>query len=56
MRENQKALYFPNVAGSNLNGEKTNTTELLTGKTTLLTILNTRLSEVSHSSDLTRLR
>ena len=42
----QMALYFPNIAGTALTGEKVNTTELLEGKTSLVAILNTRLSEV----------
>ena len=39
------AKYFPNVAGTDLNGKATNTTDLLTGKTSLVSILSTRLSE-----------
>ena len=43
------ALYFPNIGGRDLHGEKTNTTKLFTGRTTVLSITNTRLSEVRLS-------
>jgi ATPase complex subunit ATP10 len=39
------ARYFPNIAGTTLLGEKTNTTDLFKGKTTLVAITSTRLSE-----------
>ncbi|ORY35395.1 ATP10 protein-domain-containing protein [Naematelia encephala] len=40
-----KALYFPNIAGKNLNSEKSNTTKILEGKVSLVSIISTRLSE-----------
>jgi len=42
----QKALYFPNIAGTSLVGDRACTTDLLRGKTSLVTISSTRLSEV----------
>ncbi|CAD6567825.1 MAG: Mitochondrial ATPase complex subunit atp10 [Tremellales sp. Tagirdzhanova-0007] len=47
------ALYFPNIGGRDLHGEKTNTTKLFTGRTTVLSITNTRLSE-EHTQSFVR--
>ncbi|KAI0792462.1 ATP10 protein-domain-containing protein [Abortiporus biennis] len=41
-----KALYFPDVSGTDLTGKKVHTTNLLPGKITALAILNTKVSEV----------
>nr|WRH23620.1 Triosephosphate isomerase [Naematelia aurantialba] len=40
-----KALYFPNIAGRNLKGEKSNTTNIFKGRVSLVSIVSTRLSE-----------
>ncbi|KAK4687503.1 hypothetical protein P7C73_g2617, partial [Tremellales sp. Uapishka_1] len=40
-----RALYFPDITGKNLLGSTVHTTTLLGGSITLLTILNTRISE-----------
>lgn len=48
-RPAQKALYLPNVAGKSLDdGSTKNTTEMCFGKVTVLAMLGTRVSEVSH--------
>lgn len=41
------ARYFPNIAGTNLLNQPTNTTDLLKGGISIVAILGTRLSEVS---------
>ncbi len=43
----QKALYFPDIAGTPLTGgDKVHTTDLLMGKVTILSILSSKISEV----------
>ena len=43
----QKALYFPNIAGSRLdNGERTHTTYMCAGKVSVVAMLTTKMSEV----------
>lgn len=49
MLTTQKALWFPNIAGKTLDGEKTNTTDMFKGKVSLVSIMSTRLSEVSSA-------
>lgn len=44
----QKALYLPNIAGKVLSdGSTKHTTEMCFGKTTILAMLNTKVSEVA---------
>lgn len=42
----QRALYFPDITGKALTGQTVHTTDLFKGKVSLVTILNTRISEV----------
>jgi len=48
----QKALYFPNIAGKSLAGNKACTTDLLQDRVSLVSISSTRLSEVSSAAHL----
>ncbi|THH27441.1 hypothetical protein EUX98_g6747 [Antrodiella citrinella] len=41
-----KALYFPDMVGTDLNSQKVHTTDLLRGKITVLGILSTKISEI----------
>lgn len=44
----QKSLYFPNITGKSLDqGVKKNTTTLCYGKISIISMLNTKISEVS---------
>ncbi|EIN08441.1 hypothetical protein PUNSTDRAFT_87856 [Punctularia strigosozonata HHB-11173 SS5] len=46
-----KALYFPDIAGTALDsGQKVHTTALLTGKISVVAMLNTRMSEIHASA------
>jgi ATPase complex subunit ATP10 len=43
--DTQRALYFPDIKGKSLNGVETHTTDLFAGNISLVSILNTRISE-----------
>ncbi|BEI93796.1 uncharacterized protein CcaverHIS019_0602550 [Cutaneotrichosporon cavernicola] len=45
IREDKMANYFPDISGKALTGETVHTTDLLRGKVSLVSILNTRISE-----------
>ncbi|WVQ99891.1 hypothetical protein IAU59_007034 [Kwoniella sp. CBS 9459] len=45
-----KALYFPDIEGRSLLGSSTHTTDLMRGKTTLVSVITTRLSEEHEQS------
>ncbi|OCF38696.1 hypothetical protein I317_07523 [Kwoniella heveanensis CBS 569] len=45
-----KALYFPDIQGRSLLGQDTHTTNLLKGKTTIVSLITTRLSEEHEQS------
>ncbi|WVR07391.1 hypothetical protein IAU60_004432 [Kwoniella sp. DSM 27419] len=45
-----KALYFPDISGRSLLGTDVHTTELFKGKTTLVSVITTRLSEEHEQS------
>ena len=46
----QRALYMPNIAGTNLLGKSVNTTELCEGQVTLIGFTSTQLAGVSALS------
>ena len=43
--DSQRALYFPDIAGKALTGAETHTSDLFPGKVSLVSVLNTRISE-----------
>jgi ATPase complex subunit ATP10 len=47
----QKALYFPDIEGTGLDeGKKVHTTDMCRGKISVVSFLNTRMSEVRCSA------
>ncbi|WVF72652.1 hypothetical protein IAT40_007470 [Kwoniella sp. CBS 6097] len=48
--KDERALHFPNIEGRSLLGKDTHTTDLLRGKTTIVSIITTRLSEEHEQS------